>query len=63
MCQCGFGKGRERGREEGRKEGGEGGEDGEKEEEGRKERFPGVFICSLDEMYLIVFSKISPRYE
>lgn len=48
---------------EGRKEGGEGGEDGEKEEEGRKERFPGVFICSLDEMYLIVFSKISPRYE
>ena len=47
----------------GRKEGGEGGEDGEKEEEGRKERFRGVSICSLDGMYLIVFSKISPRYE
>ena len=50
------------GRMEGRKEGGEGGENGE-EEEGRKERFPGVSICSLDGMYLIVFSKISPRYE
>lgn len=47
----------------GRKEEGERGEDGEKEEEGRKERFRGVSICSLDGMYLIVFSKISPRYE
>ena len=51
------------GGKEGRKEEGEGVEDGEKEEEGRKERFQGVSICSFDGMYLIVFSRISPRYE
>ena len=56
---------RKRGMKEGWKEGrkeGDGGEDGEKEE-GRKERFWGVSICSFDGMYLIVFSRISPRYE
>lgn len=57
------GDGMKEGWNEGRKEGGEGGRrwrEGGRRKEGKT---PRSVICSLDGMYLIVFSKISPRYE